>query len=170
MKIMSRRFAILAMGTTLFSVSLSSFALQPATGKVILTIAGNVGAKNTPSAAVFDLAMLEKLPQQSFTTMTPWGKAPIKFTGPLLRDVLAAAKATGTSIKAAALNDFQTTIPLADAEKFDVILAHKMDGEAIPVKTKGPLFIVYPYDSKPELKSTVYYERSAWQLKSMTIE
>jgi hypothetical protein len=147
-----------------------AFALQPATGKVILTISGSVAEKNTPTAAVFDLPMLERLPQHSFTTMTPWEKQPIQFTGPLLRDVLAAAKATGTTLKAAALNDYQTAIPMDDAQKFDVILAHKMDGKDIPVKTKGPLFIVYPYDSKPELRSSVYYERSAWQLKSLTIE
>lgn len=149
---------------------LPAFALQPATGKVILTISGKVSEKNTASSAVFDLAMLEKLPQQTFTTMTPWDKKPIKFTGPLLRDVLAAAKATGTTIKASALNDYQTSIPLNDAQKFDVILAHKMNDELIPVKTKGPLFIVYPFDTKAELRSTVYYERSAWQLKSMAIE
>ena len=148
----------------------SALALQPATGKVILTISGNVAEKNTPTAAVFDLPMLERLPQRNFTTMTPWEKQPVHFTGPLLRDVLAAAKASGTTIKASALNDYQTAIPMDDAQKFDVILAHKMDGKDIPVKTKGPLFIVYPFDSKPELRSTVYYERSAWQLKSLTIE
>ena len=151
-------------------IALPAAALQPATGKVILTISGNVAEKNTPTAAVFDLAMLEKLPQRSFTTMTPWDKQPIKFTGPLLRDVLAAAKATGTTIKAAALNDYQSSIPLDDAQKFDVILAHKMNDADIPVKTKGPLFIVYPYDTKAELRSSTYYERSAWQLKSLTIE
>jgi hypothetical protein len=151
-------------------LSHSAFALEPAKGKVILTVSGKVTEKNTASAAVFDLAMIEKLPQQTFTTMTPWDKQPIKFTGPLLRVVLAAAKASGTTIKAAALNDYQTSIPLEDAQKFDVIVAHKMNGEDIPVKTKGPLFIVYPFDTKAELRSTTYYERSAWQLKSMTIE
>lgn len=151
-------------------LAMPAAALQPPTGKVILTISGKVAEKNTPQAAVFDLAMLEKLPQQTFTTMTPWDKQPIKFTGPLLRDVLAAAKASGTTIKAVALNDYQSSIPLDDSQKFDVILAHKMNGEDIPVKTKGPLFIVYPYDLKAELRSTVYYERSAWQLKSLTIE
>jgi hypothetical protein len=145
-------------------------ALEAPKGKVILTIAGKVADKNTTNSATFDIAMLEKLPQQTFTTLTPWDKKPIKFTGPLLRDVLAAAKAQGTVIKAAALNDYQTSIPLDDSQKFDVILAHKMNGEDIPVKTKGPLFIVYPFDSKAELRSTMYYERSAWQLKSMTIE
>jgi hypothetical protein len=145
-------------------------ALEPAKGKVVLTISGKIADKNSAAGAQFDMAMLEKLPQQSFTTMTPWDKQPIRFDGPLLRDVLAAAKASGVTIKAAALNDYQSSIPLEDARKFDVILAHKMNGESIPVKTKGPLFIVYPYDSKPELRSTTYYERSAWQLKSLTIE
>ena len=155
---------------TLLCVSLPAAALQAAQGKVILTISGQVAEKNTPTAAVFDLAMLQKLPQHSFTTMTPWDKQPITFTGPLLRDVLAAAKATGTTIRASALNDYQTSIPLEDAHTYDVVLAHQMNGKAIPVKTKGPLFIVYPYDTKPELRSSVYYERSAWQLKSMTID
>ena len=156
--------------TAALCLALPAAALQPATGKVILSISGNVAEKNTANAAVFDLAMLEKLPQRSFTTMTPWDKQPIKFTGPLLRDVLAAAKATGTTIKAMALNDYQSSIPLDDAQKFDVILAHKMNDGDIPVKTKGPLCIVYPYDSKPELRSATYYERSAWQLKSLAIE
>lgn len=152
------------------AASMPASALEAPTGKVILTITGNVGEKNSPQGAVFDLAMIEKLPQRSFTTMTPWEKTPVKFTGPLLRDVLAAAKVQGKTIKAAALNDYATTIPLDDAQKFDMVLAHKMNDASIPVRTKGPLFIVYPYDTKDELRSTQYYERSAWQLKSLTIE
>jgi hypothetical protein len=155
---------------TLLATPEDAQALQPATGKVILTIKGKVGDANNANAAEFDLAMLQKLPQRSFTTMTPWDKKPIKFTGPLLRDVLAAAKAEGVTLKAMALNDYQTSIPFADTKKFDVVLAHKMNGESIPVKTKGPLFIVYPYDTNKELQSSVYYERSAWQLKSLSIE
>ena len=147
-----------------------AWALSPATGKVILTVAGKIQDKNKADTAEFDLAMLEKLPQKTFSTMTPWDKNPIKFTGPLLRDVLAAVKAQGSTIKALALNDYTTSVPVDDANRFDVILAHRMNGEPIPVKTKGPLFIVYPFDSKKELQSTVYYGRSAWQLKSMTIE
>jgi len=145
-------------------------ALPPASGKVILTLQGKVADTNAGAVAQFDLAMIEKLPQQTFLTLTPWDKQPITFTGPLLRDVLATAKGSGSTIKAAALNDYQTVIPMEDAVKFDVIVAHKMNGQSIPVKTKGPLFIVYPYDSKPELRALTYYERSAWQLKSLTLE
>lgn len=170
MKKMTRRGVAWIAGAVLLGAVFPAQALTAAKGKVILTISGKVAEKNTADAAAFDLAMLQKLPQQTFTTMTPWDKKPIKFTGPLLRDVLAAAKASGQTMKAFALNDYQTAIPMDDAMRFDVILAHQMNGEAIPVRTKGPLFIVYPYDSLPELRSTTYYERSAWQLKALVIE
>lgn len=166
----SSNWARICVSALLLATVLPAAALDAPKGKVILTIAGKVAIKNTANAATFDLAMIEKLPQKTFSTMTPWDKQPIEFTGPLLRDVLAAAKASGTTIKAVALNDYQTSIPLDDTQKFDVVLAHKMNGKEIPVKTKGPLFIIYPFDSKAELRSTVYYERSAWQLKSLTID
>ncbi len=154
----------------LLLVALPACALESPVTKVILTITGKVGEKNTANAAVFDLAMLEKLPQQTFSTKTPWDALPIKFTGPLLRDVLRAAKANGQQIKAVALNDYKTDIPFDDVNKFNMILAHKMNGQAIPARTKGPLFIVYPYDSKPELQTKPYYDRSAWQVKFLSIE
>jgi len=145
-------------------------ALSSPKGKVVLTISGKIDESNSPQGAQFDMAMIEKLPQRSFTTLTPWEKEPIQFRGPLLRDVLAAVKAQGSVIKAMALNDYQSSIPVEDAMKFDMVMATKMNGKPIPIKTKGPLFIVYPFDSKPELRSAVYYERSPWQLKSLTLE
>ncbi len=170
MNSLTRRLLFSSLAALALSSTMPALALPPATGKVILTMTGKINEKNAGDKAVFDLAMLEKLPQQTFTTKTPWDKQPVKFTGPLLRDVLAAAKASGTTLKASALNDYKTSIPIADATRFDIVLAHKMNDQAIPVRTKGPLFIIYPFDTKPELQSTVYYERSAWQLKSIDIE
>ena len=64
----------------------------------------------------------------------------------------------------------QISIPAEDAAKLGVIVAHQIDGKAIPVRERGPLFVIYPFDSASELRSTRYYERSIWQLKSMRIE
>ncbi|GAB3185711.1 putative pterin-binding protein [Hydrogenophaga aquatica] len=139
-------------------------------GRVILTITGNIGETNAERQAQFDLAMLEALPQHSFTTQTPWDNGTIKFTGPLLRDVLAAVKAQGSQLRAVALNDYRITIPIEDARRFDMVLAHRMNDQPIPIRTRGPLFIVYPFDSRRELRSNVYYERSIWQLKSLDID
>ena len=167
---MRKRYFLLAVTVALTLQGAFAGPLATPTGKVVLTISGKIGESNSPKGVEFDMAMIEKLPQRTFTTLTPWETKPVQFTGPLLRDVLAAVKAQGTAIKAMALNDFQSTIPVEDAMKFDVVMALKMNGKPISVKTKGPLFIVYPYDAKPELRSAVYYERSPWQLKSLTIE
>jgi len=164
--------ALLAAFTMLAAIGLpfASWALDAPKGKVVLTVSGKVGAPNRGDKAVFDMAMLEALPQKTFTTMTPWEKAPVKFSGPLLRDVLAAVKARGNTLKAVALNDYRITIPLEDAAKFDVVVAHRMNDQPIPVRTKGPLFVVYPFDNNPALQNTVYYERSIWQLGGLEID
>ena len=145
-------------------------ALEAPKGKVVLTISGKLTQPNLGKDAAFSMEMLEKLPQQTFTTKTPWYPKAVTFTGPLLRDVLAAAGASGKQIAARALDDYKTLLPMSDAQNFDVILARQIDGKKLSVREKGPLFIVYPYDSKPELKAQAYLDRSAWQLKSLTIE
>ncbi len=139
-------------------------------GKKLLTISGRIGAGQPGAKVAFDLARLESLPQHSFTTQTPWQDKPAQFTGPLLRDVLASVKAQGSQLKAIALNDYKVSIPVSDSQRFDVVLALRINGELIPVRHKGPLFVVYPYDSDKELRSTLYYSRSIWQLKAIEVE
>ncbi|MNV97188.1 hypothetical protein D3C71_1922780 [compost metagenome] len=78
--------------------------------------------------------------------------------------------AKGSIVKVTALNDYTTVIPLSDFQKYNVILALKINGEYMRVRDKGPLFIVYPYDSEPELNNQVFYSRSAWQVSKMSIE
>ena len=43
------------------------------------------------------------------------------------------------------------------------------DGNYMPVRDKGPLFIVYPYDSDPNLRSRRFYSRSAWQVAQLIV-
>lgn len=146
-------------------------AAQPKpTGDVVLTISGKLAKPNADKRAVFDMKMLETLPQHSFTTSSPWYTEPVRFTGPLLRDVLAAVGASGSKIVAVALNDYRTEIPFADAARHDVIIARLLNGKPMPVREKGPLFIVYPFDSKGELKTEAYYNRSVWQLNQLQVQ
>lgn len=153
-----------------FALSLSAQAQEAPAGKPILIVSGKIGLKNQGERAVFDLSRLESLPQKTFTTQTPWEEKPIQFSGPLLRDVLAAVQAQGSQIKAIALNDYKVSIPVADTRRFDMVLALRINGELIPVRSKGPLFIVYPFDSDNELRSSTYYSRSIWQLKAIEVE
>lgn len=149
--------------------ALAGEALAKPSGKVVLLISGGISLKNQGDVAAFDMAMLSGLPQHSFSTHTPWYPGVTKFSGPLLRDVLAAVGARGKLLKAVALNDYKTDIPFDDVSRFNVILATLMNDKPMPVREKGPLFIVYPYDSQEELRSELYYNRSAWQLKSLQV-
>jgi hypothetical protein len=78
--------------------------------------------------------------------------------------------ASGKRAVVVALNDYSTEIPMEDFSKHNVILALKRDGEYMPVRDKGPLFIVYPYDSSPELQTQTYYARSAWQVAKIIVK
>jgi hypothetical protein len=145
-------------------------ALEPAKGKPILVVSGTVANTNSEKGAVFDREMLESLGTISFRTMTPWYDGPVEFEGVPIRKVLEAAGATGENIVAVALNDYKVSMPMADAERFDVILALKRDGKYMAVRDKGPLFIVYPFDSDAELQRQVYYGRSVWQLAHLIVQ
>ncbi len=145
-------------------------ALPRPSGPVVLTVTGRVREPNAGNRAEFDMAMLEKLPQRSFVTRTPWYSNTRKFTGPLLRDVLGACGAQGSNLRAYALNDYRVDLPYEDALRFDVVVARLLDDQPMAIRDKGPLFIIYPFDSSSELRSTVYYSRSAWQLKSIDVQ
>ena len=144
-------------------------ALEAPGGPVVLTVRGRVAKPNQGADAVFDMAMLERLPQTSFVSRTPWYAQARKFSGPLLRDVLAAAGARGRTVRAFALNDYRVDIPYEDTQVHDMIVARLLDDRPMAVRDKGPLFILYPFDNKPELRSAVYYARSAWQLKTLEV-
>jgi hypothetical protein len=73
--------------------------------------------------------------------------------------------AKGSVVNVIALNDYSTVIPFSDFRKYNAILALKINGEYMSIRDKGPSFIVYPYDSLPELNNQIYYSRSAWQVR-----
>ncbi len=143
--------------------------LPPPTGKVILTITGAVTRHNRGSDAVFDRPMLEAMGWSSFETRCPWYNGPTQFAGVLMRTLLQKVGASGQTLVVTAINDYTTQIPLADFSRYNVLLALKRDGNYMPVSDKGPLFIVYPYDSDPELRRQTYYSRSAWQVSGMQV-
>ena len=144
-------------------------SLPMPTGKVVLTISGKIGMFNVGDTAKFDREMLEALGWSSFTTSTPWYDAPVTFAGVRMAKLMQTVRADGEAVTAGSLNDYETRIPTSDFTRFDVLLALKRNGEYMPVREKGPLFIVYPYDSESELKSQKYYSRSAWQLARLVV-
>ncbi len=166
----TRRLFTLVLACAAVTSLVFAQSLEAPKGRTVLSVSGKIGATNKGALAVFDMAMLEKLPQHSFTTRTPWYDKPVKFTGPLLSDVLALVKSSGTTLSAVAINDYKINIPIEDIGKHGVLMARLIDDKPIPVRSKGPLFVVYPFDNAAELRTSVYYERSIWQLKALDLQ
>jgi hypothetical protein len=154
------------------------FAARPATaeglaapaGPVILTISGKIGIFNVGQTAQFDRPMIEALGMTSFRTKTPWYDNPVLFEGVRMDTVMKTVGAMGDTVTATALNDYTTELPISDFARYGTLLAVKRDGAYMPVRDKGPLWIVYPYDSDPVLGRPPFTSRSAWQVRQLVIK
>ena len=78
--------------------------------------------------------------------------------------------ATGTKIRARAINDYAVEIPVRDLWADRVIVAMTMDGERLLVRSKGPLWIIYPWSENQNLQNVEIYARSIWQLRTIEVE
>ena len=160
----------LASATALvFSQRAGATSLPQPSGRPILTIDGRIANSNGDGIARFDRSMLEALGTSGFETTTPWYSGPVRFDGVRMDRLLEAVGASGDRVVAYALNDYTTELPVSDFTTYGVLLALKRNGEYMPVRDKGPLFIVYPFDSRPELKHQRFYARSAWQLARINV-
>ncbi|MFT3973040.1 MAG: molybdopterin-dependent oxidoreductase [Amaricoccus sp.] len=153
-------------------LSLLLLAAMPAAaeGPVFLTVTGDVTAPNRgpvdpdydklfifnevkfDKAHEFDLADLEKLPQQSVKADFPKGGAETEFSGPLLSDVLAAAGATGETVTVQAMDGYAVEVPLSELVSKGAVVAIARDGRPFGIGNFGPTQIVFPRSERADLK------------------
>jgi hypothetical protein len=151
------------------SLSHAAEPLPPAKGPVILTISGKIEQTNSTAGAQFDKEMLEAIGRASITTRSEVSDVPQVFDGVPLRAVLDRVGAKGKAMRATALNDYVSMVPLEDLQ-FEPIIAMRVDNRLLTVRDKGPLWIVYPRDAHKVLQDTRYDSRWVWQLSKLNIE
>jgi len=164
------RALLLASAFFLFAGAAVAGNLALPKGTRILTIEGAISNSNKDGTAILDIDMLDALPGREAEMETPWTNGMTRFSGPLAREVLDLVGADGSIVRVKALNDFEAEIPIDDFLRFDVMLATRIDGELISVREKGPVFIIYPFDEEPQLYTERYFNRSVWQVMSITVE
>ncbi|MFN3525993.1 MAG: oxidoreductase [Paracoccus sp. (in: a-proteobacteria)] len=120
----------------------------------------------------YDAAALAELGPVEVTTSTIWTEGLQHFTGVPLEAVLADAGITEGTIVATAINDYSIEIPIdetsLDEDGHGPTIAFLLNGKPMSVRDKGPLWLIYPYDSKPEFQTEVVYFRSIWQLSRIS--
>lgn len=139
------------------------------TGAEILEVNGSITSANVDGKAIFDLEMLDSLPQRVTKATTPWYTGEHEFSGVIISDLLDYLGASGENVTFTALNDYASEIPMAELKDMPVILATRVDGEELSVRDKGPLFVIYPFDLDSTLYNEVIFGRSVWQVASVTV-
>jgi hypothetical protein len=99
-----------------------------------------------------------------FTTTTIWTDGPQSFSGVPLAALLAHLGIEDGTLRAIAANDYAVEIPVSSITDAAPILAFTQNGAPMSRRDRGPIWLVYPYDSDPVFRTEVIYSRSIWQL------
>ncbi|MGX9355815.1 molybdopterin-dependent oxidoreductase [Roseobacteraceae bacterium S113] len=166
--------AIATLTVTLLFMAWSSVAaiaetLATPEAEIVLSVSGGISETNADNKAVFDMDMLREMPSETITTTTIWTEGEQVFVGVPLKVLLDKVGAGGSVILASAINDYTIEIPTDSLSDAAPIVAYLQNGEDMPRREKGPLWIVYPYDSGPEFRTEVVYSRSIWQLDRLEL-
>lgn len=115
------------------------------------------------------LEHFDRLPQSQIRTATPWTHGPIVFSGVLIRDLLNHYRVAGTLIAATALNQYTVQMPVAEVVRDGALVATRADGKEMPVRSKGPFWIVFNFDAGARLRKELTLSRSIWQLAKIEV-
>lgn len=127
------------------------------------------GAIAPPAPRRLGLPEIDAIGHDTLVTHTPWTIGPQQFAGVPMRLLLQAVGARGTTMRAVALNDYAVSMPIAEIVAADAFLATHQDDAPIPVRLRGPFWIVFPWSQRPELENATTRGRSIWQLQRIDI-
>lgn len=155
-----------AMAESTGSEAGSQAGAQEAAQDVLLTLQLSADDASVQRLTLEDLRALGT---ESFETETIWTSGVQEFTGVSLARLAQEFDLTEGVLQARAVNDYMVEVPLSDAVDGGPIIAFERNGQPMSLRTKGPLWLVYPYDSKTEYRNEVIYSRSIWQLDRLTV-
>ena len=153
---MKRSFSTLLLCLLSATAAVANDLAKPE-GHAILTISGDIAQTNMNDTLQFDQAMLQDLDATVIETSTIWTDGVRRFQGVSLNTLTELLEVDAGTLKAMAINDYSVQIPVSDATEDGPIIAYLMDGNPMSVREKGPLWIIYPFDSASEFRSEVIY-------------
>ena len=156
-----RNFLTIAAASGLYATS--GFRASAQTS--ILSLSGDLASGERSFS---DQDLLD-LPQVSCETSTLWTEGVLEFSGPSLKSVLEASGAGQGNIVMTAVNDYSVEMPQDIVSDELPIIANRINGEPFSVRDKGPLWVVFPYDSDTELQQELIYSYSIWQLNRIEV-
>lgn len=137
-------------------------------GTALITVSGKIENKNSGDTYVLDEAAFDANSVE-LSYNDPWMTDVKTYKGILLSKLIELVKpsADATVISLIATDGKGIDIPIADAENYDIMLAHWSDGSTLlDESTGGPVKVAFPDDAK----STYADENWMWWLVKVEVK
>jgi hypothetical protein len=140
-------------------------------GDIVLTVSGDISAKNNDDTLVFDMDTLEKLGLVKYAVNDPWLNSNISYTGVLMSKLLevAGASDSATAIHFTAVDDYQVDISIADIQKWPILLATRSNDAPMALDAGGPTRVAFPYDQYDDIDQLTYKDSWIWSITEIDI-
>lgn len=147
-------------------------AIPTPTGAVILTVTGDISAKNNGDVLELDMATLEKFGVVKYDIDDPWLKTKVNYSGVLLSDFLKiiGASSSADNIHIIALDGYAVDITITEAEKWPILIATQSNGEYMTIEENGPTRIIFPLGHYPEIDVILYQDLFIWSIESIEVK
>jgi hypothetical protein len=145
-------------------------AIPAPANDVVVTLSGNITTSNSDGLLELDLPTLEKFGLVQYTVTDPWLREDITYTGVLLADLIeiAASPDSVTAVTVTALDGYSANIPLAEIQRWPVLLATRANDQYLTIASNGPTRIIFPYDDHQDL--TAARNMSVWNIEFLEIK
>jgi len=122
--------------------------------------------ESTPKAVT--ILELEKLPLTEYSVFNPYRKERKTYKGVLMKDMVNAFGEPGvTKISIIAVDGYHSEFVEDEWLKWDILFAIKSDGKLMGPDVNGPVKVVMPYDTSPEMDRILYEPKWIWAIKTI---
>lgn len=118
---------------------------------------------------VLTMGDLLALPRNGFETETVWTEGVQRFDGVWLADLVELLEPTGGLLELSALNEYLVEFETQEVPTSKALVAYLHNGAPMSARSKGPLWVVFPYDAGPQFRTELTYMMSIWQLDRIIV-
>lgn len=129
----------------------------------ILTLYGDVAKQS------FTREELMQLADRTIETETPWTEGRQVFLGVSAQKLLKVYDKQGHELKVHALNDYWSKLSTDEINKYNPVFAIKKNGEWMPIRDKGPIWVIYPLSEFNQYDNEILHSRMVWQVNRIEI-
>jgi hypothetical protein len=116
-----------------------------------------------------DQEQLAAIGKEQIETRTPWTEGIVRFSGVPFKTLAASLGFEGDEVVLRALNDYSVRTTVATLVQKEALVAFEISGHVIPIRQKGPYWVVFPWSQRDDLDEPSTHSLSVWQLQSVDI-